>query len=117
MPRTKGGVKTGRRHKRILKHAKGFWGRRKNLIRQAEHTLWRAWRYAWRDRRQRKRNMRGLWIQRINAAVREHGLSYSRFICLLSRSQIGLDRKVLADLAIVDPAAFGRVVEQAKSVA
>jgi large subunit ribosomal protein L20 len=117
MPRTKGGTKTRRRHKRWLKQAKGYWGRRKNLYRQARHTAQRAMRYAWRDRRQRKREFRRLWIVRIAAAARQHGLSYSRLIGSLQRANVALDRKTLADLAVYEAAAFERIVELAKKSA
>lgn len=117
MPRTKGGVKTRRRHRRWLKLAKGYWGRRKNLYRQARHTAQRAMRYAWRDRRQRKREFRRLWVVRIAAAARQAGLSYSRLIGGLEKAQVQLDRKILADLALYEAAAFERIVELAKQPA
>lgn len=116
MPRTKGGPKTRRRHKRILKHAKGFVGGRK-LYRQARSTLEKGLTYAYRDRKQKKRNFRALWIQRINAAVREHGLTYGRFIHGLSQAGIAVDRKMLADLAVKDAAGFKALVDKAAAAA
>ena len=113
--RVKRGVPSRKRRKRLLKQAKGFWGRRKNNIRRANETLIRALAYAYRDRRQRKRDFRRLWIVRINAAVRPFGLSYSKFINALSKSEIELDRKSLSELAIRDPQGFKSVVETAKA--
>ena len=117
MARTKGGVKTRRRHKRWLKAAKGYWGRRKNLYRQVRHTVQRALRYAWRDRRQRKREFRRLWVNRINAAARQQGTSYSKLIGGLAKAHVALDRKVLADIAVYDAAVFEKVVAISKSAA
>lgn len=103
-----------RRRKRILARAKGYRGARGNLYRQARVAVERAMRYAYRDRRSRKREFRKLWIARINAAAREHGLSYNRFMHGLSKAEINLDRKILADLAVADPGAFGRLAALAK---
>ena len=103
-------VASRNRRKKILKRAKGYWGRRKNNLRKAKETLLRAMAYAYRDRRNRKRDFRALWITRINAAVRPHGLSYSRFINGVKKSGIELDRKSLSELAIRDPEAFEQVV-------
>ena len=115
MARVKRGVTAHAKHKKVLKAAKGFYGRRKNTIRIAKQAVDKAAQYAYRDRRVRKRNFRALWIQRINAAVREHGLTYGRFIDGLNKAGIEIDRKVLSDMAIHEPAAFGALVEQAKS--
>jgi large subunit ribosomal protein L20 len=114
MPRTKGGPKTRRRHKRILKHAKGFVGGRK-LYRQARSTLEKGLTYAHRDRKQKKRNFRALWITRINALAREHGLSYSRLIAGLKKAGVELDRKQLAALAHERNGLFSEMVRTAKS--
>ena len=113
MSRIKRGVTTRAKHKRILDQAKGYRGRRKNTIRVARQAVEKAGQYAYRDRKVKKRTFRALWIQRINAAVREHGLTYSRFISGLAKAQIEVDRKVLSDLAIHEPAAFKALVEQA----
>ncbi len=115
MPRVKRGVTAHRRHKKILKLAKGYYGRRKNCFKTAKQAVFRAWQYAYRDRRQRKRDFRRLWIQRINAAARQNGLTYGRFVHGLRQAGIEIDRKVLADLAVRDPAAFGRLVEEARA--
>ena len=115
MSRVKRGVTSHAKHKKILKQAKGFFGRRKNTIRAAKAAVDKSMQYAYRDRKNRKREFRALWIQRINAAVREHGLTYSRFIDGLLKAGIAVDRKVLADLAMNEPAAFGAVVEKAKA--
>jgi len=115
MPRVKRGYKARRRHNRILKLAKGYRGAHGRLYRSAVEAVARALCYAYRDRRQRKRAFRRLWIVRINAATRSHGLSYSRFINGLGKAGIELDRRVLAELAINDPAAFGKVVEAAQA--
>ena len=115
MARVKRGVTAHAKHKKILKAAKGFYGRRKNTIRIAKQAVEKSMQYAYRDRKRRKRTFRGLWIQRINAAVRPFGLNYSRFIDGLARSGIMVDRKVLSDLAIREPAAFQAIVEQAKA--
>ena len=115
MARVKRGVTTRAKHKRILEQAKGYYGRRKNTIRIARQAVEKAGQYAYRDRRVKKRNFRALWIQRINAAVREYGLTYNRFIDGLSKSEIAVDRKVLSDLAITQPEAFGALVAKAKA--
>ncbi len=114
MPRAKGGPKTRRRHKRELKLASGFVGGRK-LYRQARNTLEKGLTYAYRDRKQKKRNFRALWVVRINALVREHGLSYSRFISGLKKAGVGLDRKQLAALALNRDQLFNELVRVAKS--
>lgn len=115
MPRAKGGFKTRRRHNRILKLAKGYRGSHSRLFRSAKEAVERGLCYAFRDRKARKRAFRRLWIVRINAATRTHGLSYSRFVHGLAKAGIGLDRRVLAELAIHDPAAFGAVVQAARA--
>jgi large subunit ribosomal protein L20 len=115
MSRVKRGVTSHAKHKKVYKAAKGFYGRRKNTIRTAKAAVDRAMQYATRDRRTKKRTFRALWIQRINAAVREHGLTYSRFIDGLARAGIVIDRKVLSDLAISEPGAFAAIVDQAKA--
>ncbi|RMF74372.1 MAG: 50S ribosomal protein L20 [Alphaproteobacteria bacterium] len=115
MARVKRGVTTHARHKKVIKLAKGYYGRRKNTYRTAVQAVERAWQYAYRDRRQRKRRMRALWIQRINAAARELGLTYARLIHGLKLAGIALDRKVLADLAVRDPKGFAAVVDQVKA--
>ncbi|MGB2691120.1 MAG: 50S ribosomal protein L20 [Thermodesulfobacteriota bacterium] len=113
--RVKRGVPSRKRRKRLLKQAKGFWGRRKNNIRRANETLIRALAYAYRDRRQRKRDFRRLWIARINAAVRPYGLSYSKFMGSLKKAGVELDRKALSEMAIREPESFKAVVDVAKS--
>ncbi|RUT30357.1 50S ribosomal protein L20 [Arsenicitalea aurantiaca] len=115
MARVKRGVTAHARHKKVLKAAEGYYGRRKNTIRIAKQAVEKAGQYAYRDRRVKKRNFRALWIQRINAAVRDHGLTYARFIDGLGKAEIAVDRKVLSDLAIHEPEAFGALVAQAKS--
>jgi large subunit ribosomal protein L20 len=115
MPRVKRGVTAHARHKKVLKKAKGYYGRRKNVFRVAKQAVTKAGQYAYRDRRQRKRQFRALWIARINAAAREFGLSYSRMIDGMNKASIEVDRKVLADLAVHDLAAFGKIAEQAKA--
>jgi large subunit ribosomal protein L20 len=115
MSRVKRGVTNHARHKKVLKAAEGYYGRRKSTIRIAKQAVEKAGQYAYRDRRVKKRNFRALWIQRINAAVRDYGLTYGRFIDGLSKAEIAVDRKVLSDLAITEPAAFGVLVEQAKA--
>lgn len=115
MPRVKRGVTARARHKKILALAKGFRGRRNNVYRIAKQAVMRAGQYAYRDRRTRKRVFRSLWIARINAAAREHGLNYSRFIAGLSKAAIGLDRKVLAELAVNDKPAFAAIVSRVKA--
>lgn len=113
MARVKRGVVAHAKHKKVLKAAKGYYGRRKNTIRVAKQAVEKALQYNYRDRKVKKRNFRSLWIQRINAAAREHGLTYGRFINGLSRAGIAVDRKVLADIAVKDGAAFKVLVEQA----
>jgi len=115
MPRVKRGVTAHARHKKILDLAKGYRGRRKNVYRIAKQAVMKAGQYAYRDRRQRKRQFRALWIARINAAARECGLSYSVFMNSLKKACIEVDRKVLADLAVFDKKAFEKIVEQAKA--
>ena len=115
MARVKRGVTAHAKHKKVLKLAKGYYGRRKNTIRTAKAAVDRAMQYAYRDRKAKKRTFRALWIQRLNAAVREHGLTYSRFIDGLNKAGITVYRKVLSDLAIHEPAAFTALVDQAKA--
>lgn len=115
MPRVKRGVVASRRHKKILKLAKGYRGARSRVFRVAKQAVTKAGQYAYRDRRQRKRQFRALWITRINAQSRANGLSYSRLINGLKRASIDLDRRVLADLAVHDKPAFTAIVEQAKA--
>jgi len=115
MARVKRGVTSHAKHKKTLKAAKGYYGRRKNTIRVAKQAVEKANQYAFRDRKRRKRSFRALWIQRINAAVRPFGLTYSRFIDGLARAGILVDRKVLSDLANAEPAAFQAIVEKAKA--
>lgn len=115
MARVKSGVTAQARHKKVLDKAKGYYGARSKLFKTAKQAVIKAGQYAYRDRRQRKRQFRALWIARINAAARLHGLSYSRLINGLSRANVDIDRKVLADIAVHDPAAFGAIAEQAKA--
>ena len=115
MSRVKRGVTARARHKKVLALAKGFRGRRKNVYRIAKQAVMKAGQYAYRDRRAKKREFRRLWIARINAASRALGLTYSKFVAGLKKAKIDLDRKVLADLAVNDPAAFGSIVEKAKA--
>ena len=115
MPRVKRGVTARASHKKVLDAAKGYRGRRKNVFRVANEAVMKAGQYQYRDRRQRKRQFRALWIARINAASRQHGLTYSVFMNGLSRAQIGIDRKVLSDIAIFDKDAFAKIVEQVKA--
>ena len=115
MPRVKRGVTAHRRHKKILKKAKGYYGARSRVFRVAKQAVTKAGQYAYRDRRQRKRQFRALWITRINALSRANGLTYSRFINGLKRAEISLDRRVLADLAVHDKDAFAAVVERART--
>jgi len=117
MARVKRGVTAHAKHKKILKKAKGYYGRRKNTIRVAKQAVEKAQQYAYRDRKRRKRNFRALWIQRINAAVREHGLTYGRFINGLTNLGVEVDRKVLSDIAINDPAGFKALVDKAAAAA
>ena len=112
MARVKRGVTAHARHKKVLEQAKGFWGRRKNTIRAAKAAVDKAGQYAYRDRKVRKRAFRSLWIQRINAAAREHGMTYSRFSHGLELAGIDIDRKVLSDLAGNDPVAFKAIADQ-----
>lgn len=114
MPRVKRGVTARARHKKVLALAKGFRGRRKNVFRIAKQAVMKAGQYAYRDRRTRKRVFRQLWIARINAATRELGVTYSKFMAGLKKARIDIDRKMLADLAVNDPAAFGTIVEKVK---
>mgnify|MGYP003528406596 FL=1 len=115
MPRSKGGVVARRSHKKVLARAKGYFSRRKNIFRVAVQAVEKAEQYQYRDRRAKKRNFRALWIQRINAGTREHGVTYGRFINGLNRAGITVDRKVLSDLAIHDPVAFKAIVEKAQA--
>ena len=115
MPRVKRGSAAHKRHKRVLRRAKGYYGTRSRLIKTAREAVERGWKYSYRDRKQRKREFRILWIARINAAVREHGLSYSRFMHGLSEAGVEVDRKNLADLAVSDPQAFADLAQLAKS--
>jgi large subunit ribosomal protein L20 len=115
MARVKGGVTAHARHKKVLKKAKGYYGRRSKTFRTANSAVEKAAHYSYRDRKVRKREFRALWIQRINAAVREEGLTYSRFISGLAKAGIALDRKVMADIAMHEPAAFKGLVAQAQA--
>ena len=115
MPRVKRGVTARARHKKILVQAKGYRGRRKNVYRIAKQAVMKAGQYQYRDRRQRKRQFRALWIARINAAARELGMKYSTFMNGLKKAQIEVDRKVLADLAVFDQPAFAALANQAKA--
>ena len=114
MARVKRGVTAHAKHKKVLKKAKGYYGSRKNTIRVARQAVEKAGQYAYRDRKTRKRNFRSLWIQRINAAAREHGLTYGRMVDGLTKAGIEVDRKVLSDIAIHEPAAFEAMVKKAK---
>ena len=115
MPRVKHGVATKRRKKKLLKEARGFWGAKSRLFRTAQEAVNRAQVYAYRDRRAKKRDMRSLWIMRINAAAHLHGLSYSRMIHGLSKAGIEINRKLLADMAIQEPTAFAAIAEKVKA--
>ena len=115
MARVKRGVQAHSRHKKVIKQAKGYSGRRKNVYRVAKQAVIKAGQYAYRDRRARKRNFRALWIQRINAASRQHGLPYGQFINGLGKAGVEVDRKVLADLAVHEPAAFEALVGKARA--
>jgi large subunit ribosomal protein L20 len=117
MPRVKRGVAARRRKNRVLDQASGYYGGRSRLLKTAREAVEKGWKYAYRDRKQRKRQFRVLWIARINAAAREHGLSYSRFMHGLKQAGVEMDRKVLAELAVSDPKAFGALAEMAKSQA
>ncbi|MBP5790137.1 MAG: 50S ribosomal protein L20 [Neisseriaceae bacterium] len=115
MPRVKRGVTARARHKKVLALAKGYRGRRKNVYRVAKQAVMKAGQYAYRDRRQRKRQFRRLWIARINAAARQYGLSYSKFMNGLKKAAVEIDRKVLSDIAVFDKNAFAQLVEKAKT--
>jgi large subunit ribosomal protein L20 len=115
MARVKRGVTSHAKHKKVLEQAKGFYGRRKNTIRTASAAVDKAGQYSYRDRKVRKRTFRSLWIQRINAAAREEGMTYSQFIFGLDKSGIEMDRKVLADIAMHDPVAFKAVAEKVRA--
>ena len=115
MPRVKRGVTARARHKKVLRQSKGFRGRRGNVFRIAKEAVMKAGQYAYRDRRNKKRTMRALWIARINAAVRELGMTYSAFMSGLKKAQIDIDRKVLADLAVMDKPAFAKIAGQVKA--
>ena len=115
MPRVKRGVAARKRRNRILNQAKGYYGARSKLFKTAREAVEHGWRYAYRDRKQRKRTFRALWITRINAAARENGLSYSRLINGLKRANVEVDRKILAQLAVTDPKTFGALADLAKS--
>ena len=114
MPRVKRGVTARAAHKKVIDAAKGFRGRRKNVFRIANEAVMRAGQYAYRDRRNKKRVFRQLWIARINAATRSLGVTYSKFMAGLKKAQVDIDRKVLADMAVNDPAAFGSIVEKVR---
>jgi large subunit ribosomal protein L20 len=115
MPRSKNKVASRARRKKMLEHASGYWGARSKVWTIAKHHIEKGWQYAFRDRRAKKREFRSLWITRINAAARQHGMSYSQFINGLNKKDITLDRKVLADLAMNQPAAFAKIVETVKA--
>jgi large subunit ribosomal protein L20 len=115
MARVKRGKTSNAKHKKVLKAAKGYWGRRKNTIRIAKQAVEKAMQYAYRDRRRNKRNFRSLWIQRINAGVRAEGLTYSKFINGLAKSKINIDRKVLADIAYNNPETFKSIVKKVQT--
>jgi len=115
MARVKRGKTSNAKHKKVLKAAKGYWGRRKNTIRVAKQAVEKAMQYAYRDRRRNKRNFRSLWIQRINAGVRAEGLTYSKFINGLAKSKINIDRKVLADIAYNNPETFKSIVKKVQT--
>ena len=115
MPRVKRGVTAHARHKKVLEQAKGFRGRRKNVWRIAKEAVMKAGQYAYRDRRNRKRTFRALWIARINAAVRQHGMTYSVFMNGLKKAHIEIDRKMLADIAVMDKPAFAKIAGQVKA--
>jgi large subunit ribosomal protein L20 len=114
MTRVKRGIVTKKRHKRLLKQTKGFWGQRKNIFKRARETLLRAWAFAFKSRKLIKRDMRSLFIARIGAATKENGLSYSKFMHGLTKSDVQLNRKMLSQLAIFEPAAFTQLVAMAK---
>ncbi len=114
MPRATSAPRRHKRKKKLLKAAKGYFGGRKNLLRTTKDAVTRGWEHAYEDRRKKKRNFRSLWIARINAAVRQHDISYSRFICGLKHAGVEMDRKAMADLAVRSPEGFAALVEQAK---
>lgn len=114
MARVKRGVQAKRRHKKVLDQAKGYYGARSRTFRVAKQAVIKAGQYQYRDRRQRKRQFRALWIIRINAAARQHGISYSRFMAGLKKAEVLIDRKVLSDIAIFDAAGFAQLAEKAK---
>jgi large subunit ribosomal protein L20 len=116
MPRAKNAVASRQRRKKILKYAKGYRGAKSKLLKNAKESVERSMLYAYRDRRVKKREFRSLWIARINAAVRPYGLNYSRFMNLLAKNQIDLNRKVLSNLAVTDPVAFAQIVNKVKGV-
>jgi large subunit ribosomal protein L20 len=115
MPRSVNAVASRRRRKKLLGLAKGYWGKRKNVLTIAKHTIDKGLQYAYRDRKTKKRNFRSLWIVRINAGVRQHGLSYSQFMGLVAKKNLGLNRKVLADMAMNHPETFTAIVNQVKN--
>jgi len=115
MPRVKRAVHAQKKRRKVLEQAKGYWGLKSTNYKYAKEQVERSLSYAYRDRKVRKRTMRSLWIIRINAAARQHGLSYNQFVAGCKKAEIELDRKVLADLAVSDPDAFGTIAEQAKS--
>ena len=115
MAKVKRGVVTHARHKKVIDAAKGYYGRRKNVFRVAKQAVDKARQYAYRDRRVRKRDFRSLWIQRINAAVRDHGITYSQFIFGLSKTDFELDRKILSEIAISEPETFNEIVNAVKA--
>jgi large subunit ribosomal protein L20 len=115
VPRVKRSVHARKKRRKVLAQAKGYWGLKHSTYRQAKEQVERSLVYAYRDRKARKRTLRALWIVRINAAARANGLSYNRFMAGLKRAEIGLDRKVLADLAVTDPAAFAKIADKARS--
>jgi large subunit ribosomal protein L20 len=117
MARVKRGVTAHAKHRKVLKLAKGYYGRRKNTIRIAKQAVEKAMQYNYRDRKVKKRKFRALWIQRINAAAREHGVTYGHFIFALNKAGIAIDRKVLSDIAIKDPAAFKAILDKALAAA
>lgn len=114
MSRVKRGTVTKKRHKRLLKQTKGFWGQRSNIFRRAKETLLRAWAYAYKGRKLKKRDMRSLFVTRIGAAAREHGISYNKFIHGLKQSQVELNRKMLSQLAVFEPEAFAQLASMTK---
>jgi len=114
MSRVKRGIATKKRHKRLLKQTKSFWGQRKNIFKRAHETLLRAWAFAFKSRKLYKRDMRSLFISRITASVRSHGTSYSKFVYGLKKAHIDLNRKMLSQLSVFEPAAFSQIVEMTK---